>query len=127
MSSVVCNLTTNLYVKSNNFCESCGLDGSFVCCDLCPKVFHPETCLESPMDPKSAPAWYCNECLENQKPTTPRHLGAFTEPDSEMNRVNTKAFLLTNPIREFFEGVRTLHERTREWEYADDTIRPKTK
>ena len=127
---MVCSQAANLYVKAGvnyDVCASCGLDGVLVCCDDCPKAYHPNECLDPSVDPDTIPSWHCNECLEARNPTAKRDLGVVTELDSEINKVNTKMFLLSQELREYFEGVRTVHERLCEWDYADDTLIPKTK
>lgn len=120
---------TNSCVKNpnNDNCESCGFDGIVVCCDSCPKVYHPLECLDPPVDYTAEQTWYCNECLERQNPTAERALGMVTSLDSEMNKVNTKLFLVNEELREYFEGVKTRHDKDYEWDYGDDTITPKTK
>lgn len=50
-----------------------------------------------------------------------------TSLDSEMNKVNTKLFLVNEELREYFEGVKTRHDKDYEWDYGDDTVTPKTK
>ena len=120
-------LKANLNLKNNNYCEACGLHGHFVCCDGCPKAYHPNTCIDPPYDPNNPDDFYCNACIEAKNPTAPRALGNFTELDSELNKVNTKEFRLSEEMRGYFEGVCTNQDLDHEWAYDDDTLRPKTK
>ncbi len=124
-----CDLNANRYIKggSNDLCESCGFAGKLICCESCPKVYHPYECLDPSVNPKEVEVWLCNECKERQHQTAKRDLGAVTSLDYEMNKVNTKVFLLSEELREYFEGVKTRHDKDNEWDYDDDTITPKTK
>ena len=98
-----------------------------MCCESCPRTYHPDTCLDPPINPFTSGDFNCNACKEAKNPTTPRPLGDFFELDLELNKVNTKEFRLSEETRGYFEGVVTNQELSHEWEYEDDTYRPKTK
>lgn len=48
---------------NNDYCETCGGKGHFLCCDGCPRSFH-FTCLDPPLDLDEVPteSWYCKVC-----------------------------------------------------------------
>ena len=59
----------NLGNDGNQFnCESCGGFGDVVCCDGCPKVYHPE-CIPVSSDPlnNDDEPWFCPSCSEERK------------------------------------------------------------
>lgn len=53
---------------NNDFCDTCGDIGLFLCCDNCPRSFH-FSCVEPPIDPENIPnsEWFCNACRWNRK------------------------------------------------------------
>ncbi|WZN64040.1 zf-4CXXC_R1 domain-containing protein [Chloropicon roscoffensis] len=48
--------------ENDDECGMCGVGGDLVCCEGCPKAFHPK-CVD--LDPKNLPEgdWYCRECV----------------------------------------------------------------
>ncbi|KAJ8768101.1 hypothetical protein K2173_021041 [Erythroxylum novogranatense] len=55
--SKVRKLSTN---ENDDLCQKCQDGGDLLCCDGCPRAFHPE-CLSLPSIPKGK--WYCKVCL----------------------------------------------------------------
>ncbi|KAI8376182.1 uncharacterized protein BYT42DRAFT_377549 [Radiomyces spectabilis] len=95
--------------KNNDYCDTCGGTGRFICCDACPKAFH-FSCVEPPMEADQVAEmkdpWFCNECLHrqsNQSISAPQ--GLFHCLFEDLETKNPKAFQLPFHIRNFFEGV----------------------
>ncbi|KAJ8116610.1 hypothetical protein ONZ43_g4403 [Nemania bipapillata] len=52
--------------------------------------------------------WFCNECqIRYNPPLVNEHKGVFGPLLANLQRKNPRAFRLSEPIREYFEGVRT--------------------
>ncbi|VEU22603.1 DEKNAAC103620 [Brettanomyces naardenensis] len=113
-------------VNNQDFCSSCGLPGSFICCEGCPKSFHFH-CLNPPLDPLHLPdQWFCNECLRKQfeerhgKEKHPRNVGIFGRMLDDLEFTNPAAFRLPRDICEAFEGV----AMDKFGDFMDDSLKP---
>jgi hypothetical protein len=52
--------------------------------------------------------WYCNECqVRYNPPLVNEHRGVFGALVASLQRKNPRAFRLPEPIRDYFEGVKT--------------------
>lgn len=113
--------------KNQDFCASCGLPGSFICCEECPKSFHFH-CLSPPMDPAHLPDyWICNGCRKNklmssnhQKSTHPKNVGIFAKMLDDLEYINPSSFMLPRDISDAFEGVAV----DKFGDYIDDNFKP---
>jgi len=113
--------------KNQDFCAACGLPGSFICCEECPKSFHFH-CLNPPMDPKHLPDyWICNECrrrkVMSDKHKTSRHpqeVGIFGRMLDDLEYINPSSFMLPREISEAFEGMTV----DKFGDYIDDNFKP---
>lgn len=47
-------------------CAFCARDGQLLCCDGCPKMYHPE-CVNPPLKRIPRGDWHCSEC-KKEKP-----------------------------------------------------------
>ncbi|KAI1176294.1 hypothetical protein F4777DRAFT_547084 [Nemania sp. FL0916] len=108
---------------NDDSCYTCGGNGELVCCDGCTNSFH-YTCIDPPIDLGHIPdEWYCNECqVRYNPPLVKEDKGIFASLVSSLQRKNASAFRLSEPIREYFEGVKT----GAEGEY-EETAPPKPK
>lgn len=93
---------------NDDSCYTCGGNGELVCCDGCTFSFH-FMCIDPPMDQGHVPdEWFCNECqVRFNPPLLNEHKGIFGSLVAGLERKNPRAFRLSEPIREYFEGVKT--------------------
>ncbi|TGJ87744.1 hypothetical protein E0Z10_g993, partial [Xylaria hypoxylon] len=122
--SPVGNGMPNNQDDNDDSCYTCGGNGELVCCDGCTFSFH-FTCIDPPMDEGRIPdEWFCNECqIRYNPPLVDEHQGIFGPLVACLQRKNPRAFRLPEPIREYFEGVRT----GAEGEYEEAALpKPKT-
>ena len=71
--------------ENDDECGMCGVGGDLVCCEGCPKAFHPK-CVE--LDPKNLPEgdWYCRECVAKTgkvEPAEPQEEETETEEEED--------------------------------------------
>ncbi|GAP86429.1 putative phd-finger domain-containing protein [Rosellinia necatrix] len=106
--SPVGNGLANNQDDNDDSCYTCGGNGELVCCDGCSFSFH-FMCIDPPMDQGHVPdEWYCNECqVRYNPPLVNEHKGIFGALTAALQRKNPRAFRLSEPIREYFEDVRT--------------------
>ena len=69
--------------ENDDECGMCGVGGDLVCCEGCPKAFHPK-CVD--LDPKNLPEgdWYCRECVAKTgkaEPAEPQEEETETEEE----------------------------------------------
>ncbi|KAI0202173.1 hypothetical protein F4808DRAFT_81331 [Astrocystis sublimbata] len=99
-----------LYNQDDNddSCYTCGGNGELVCCDGCTFSFH-FTCIDPPMDEGQIPDdWFCNECqIRYHPPLVNENKGIFGALATNLQRKNPRSFRLPEPVREYFEGVKT--------------------
>ncbi|QPG73731.1 hypothetical protein FOA43_001044 [Brettanomyces nanus] len=114
-------------VNNEDFCASCSLPGSFICCESCPRSFHFH-CLNPPMDPQHLPdQWFCNDCLKKQltesesfPPKHSKNVGIFGRMLDDLEYINPSAFRLPRDISEAFEGA----AQDKFGDYLDDSLKP---
>ncbi|KAF2964735.1 hypothetical protein GQX73_g8840 [Xylaria multiplex] len=106
--SPVGNGIPNNQDDNDDSCYTCGGNGELVCCDGCTFSFH-FTCIDPPMDEGRIPdEWFCNECqIRYNPPHVNEHRSVFSSLVANLQRKNPRAFRLPEPIREYFEGVKT--------------------
>ncbi|KAI8634789.1 hypothetical protein F5Y19DRAFT_125081 [Xylariaceae sp. FL1651] len=106
--SPVGNGAPNNQDDNDDSCYTCGGNGELVCCDGCTYSFH-FTCIDPPMDQGHIPdEWFCNECqIRYNPPLVNEHKGIFGLLATNLERKNPRAFRLPEPLREYFEGVKT--------------------
>ncbi|KAI0456165.1 hypothetical protein F5B21DRAFT_513509 [Xylaria acuta] len=121
--SPVGNGILNNQDDNDDSCYACGGNGELVCCDGCTFSFH-FMCIDPPMDQGHIPdEWFCNECqIRYHPPLVNEHKGIFCALATGLQRKNPRAFRLPEPIREYFEGVKT----GAEGEY-EEAVPPKPK
>ncbi|KAL1921849.1 uncharacterized protein VTP21DRAFT_10491 [Calcarisporiella thermophila] len=90
--------------RNNDYCETCGEEGHFLCCDSCPRSFH-FICIDPPVDPNALPPenWYCNACRPNLQPKYTNRI--FRELLKSLDSRNPTVFTLPPPIKTYFKGV----------------------
>ena len=71
--------------ENDDECGMCGVGGDLVCCEGCPKAFHPK-CVD--LDPKNLPEgdWYCQECVAKTgkvEPAEPQEEETETEEEED--------------------------------------------
>mmetsp|Transcript_6484 Transcript_6484/g.23234 ORF Transcript_6484/g.23234 Transcript_6484/m.23234 type:complete len:428 (-) Transcript_6484:44-1327(-) len=71
--------------ENDDECGMCGVGGDLVCCEGCPKAFHPK-CVD--LDPKNLPEgdWYCRECVAKTgkvEPAEPQEEETETEEEED--------------------------------------------
>ncbi|KAG0140436.1 hypothetical protein CROQUDRAFT_358638 [Cronartium quercuum f. sp. fusiforme G11] len=96
---------------SSDFCAACGAAGLYVCCDGCPRVFHP-FCLEPPLSgvEEAGEHWYCRECDASRgrhPPIPSTSSGLFSPLIQQQHNENPKAFKLPEGLRNRYEHVAT--------------------
>lgn len=93
---------------NDEFCASCGGEGTLLCCDGCSNSLH-HSCLEPPLDPDIDVdgEWYCPQCQSRRNKTTEHHRGILGKVISRISNIIPKAFALPFEVRDYFENVRT--------------------
>ncbi|KAI1355614.1 hypothetical protein F5Y01DRAFT_148685 [Xylaria sp. FL0043] len=106
--SPVGNGVSNNQDDNDDSCYTCGGNGELVCCDGCTFSFH-FMCIDPPMDEGHIPdEWFCNECqMRYNPPLGNEHKGILGPLVASLQRKNPRAFRLPEPIRDYFEGVKT--------------------
>ncbi|KAI8460846.1 hypothetical protein BY996DRAFT_4574194, partial [Phakopsora pachyrhizi] len=90
-----------------DFCSACGAAGLYVCCDGCPRVFHP-FCLEPPLAgvEDAGEHWYCRECETSKgrlSSTTSTPNDLFSRLIEQQSVENPRAFKLPESLRNRYE------------------------
>jgi len=109
---------------NNEYCETCGGVGHFICCDGCPRSFH-FACINPPLDIDELPStvgdendiWYCKVCRAAKKPIEKGkgsrgggHGGVFGPLLKHVDEENPSIFALPLEIRNYFKGVATAND-----------------
>lgn len=106
---------------NDEYCFSCGGMGIFLCCELCPKLFH-FTCCVPPLEEAPEDEWFCRECTAKKEGTNSKwnNVGIFTKLLNANEPRNPKEFQLPKGLREgTFIGVSTGSNG----EYEDHTFK----
>ncbi|KAJ1905885.1 hypothetical protein LPJ81_001675 [Coemansia sp. IMI 209127] len=91
-------------------CDACDQPGQFVCCDLCPRVFH-FYCANPPMSREAVSKidhWFCRECAHRAsgKRKSRAHVkNVFYPLISDIEFKNPRVFAVPDEIRRQFDGV----------------------
>ncbi|KAJ2558848.1 hypothetical protein EV175_000607 [Coemansia sp. RSA 1933] len=91
-------------------CDACDQPGQFVCCDLCPRVFH-FYCADPPMSREAVSNidhWFCRECAHrvSRKRKSRAHVKNIFYPlISAMEFKNPRVFVVPDEIRRQFDGI----------------------
>lgn len=108
---------------NDDFCNTCGGLGVFICCDTCPKSFH-FTCCEPPLEDCPEDNWHCRECSSSQQSRPPplwNHIGLFGQLLNGHEARNPKDFMLPKKLREnTFSDVSTNNDGF----YEDTLLKP---
>ncbi|GAA6026329.1 hypothetical protein JCM11491_004308, partial [Sporobolomyces phaffii] len=94
-------------LANNDYCDSCGGKGHFLCCEGgCLRSFH-FGCLEPPLEIDEVPeeSWFCKACRAKAHPPPRLPPGFFSELISNVDKENPKAFQLTQELRQFYKNV----------------------
>ncbi|KAJ2741052.1 hypothetical protein GGI20_005451 [Coemansia sp. BCRC 34301] len=95
---------------ANDTCDTCGQPGQFICCELCPRVFH-FMCVEPPMSQEEVSKidhWYCRACqhLVTRKRKSRAHAKNIFYPlISDLEFRNARTFSVPDEIRRQFDGI----------------------
>ncbi|KAJ2423610.1 hypothetical protein GGF41_003071, partial [Coemansia sp. RSA 2531] len=95
---------------ANDTCDTCGQPGQFICCELCPRVFH-FLCVEPPMSQEEVSKidhWYCRACqhLVTRKRKSRAHAKNIFYPLlSALEFQNARTFSVPEDIRRQFDGI----------------------
>lgn len=108
---------------NDDFCNTCGGLGVFICCETCPKSFH-FTCCEPPLEDCPEDNWHCRECVSTllaKQPLLWNHIGLFGQLLNGHEARNPKEFVLPKKLREnTFSGVSTSNDGS----YEDTLLKP---
>ncbi|BGO97743.1 hypothetical protein RTG_01435 [Rhodotorula toruloides ATCC 204091] len=99
----------DVQLPNNDFCDSCGGKGHFLCCEGgCLRSFH-FSCLEPPLEIDEVPdeSWFCKACRAAAHPPPKPRAGFFTDLIYEVETKNPKQFSLPNEIKNFLRNVAT--------------------
>ena len=96
------------FQENDEFCASCGGEGTLLCCDGCSNSLH-HSCLEPPLDPDQEVdgTWFCPQCLAKRNKNVKESRGILGKVVGRVQDIIPKAFALPMEIRDYFEGVRT--------------------
>ncbi|KAI7833541.1 hypothetical protein BX661DRAFT_129980, partial [Kickxella alabastrina] len=95
---------------THDMCDACGQPGEFICCEMCPRVFH-FLCVNPPMTPEAVRQldhWYCRQCahLVSRKRKSRAHAKNIFYPLlSGMEFENPRVFAVPEDIRRQFDGI----------------------
>ncbi|KAJ1807060.1 hypothetical protein LPJ75_004895, partial [Coemansia sp. RSA 2598] len=96
--------------RAHDACDACGQPGQFICCELCPRVFH-FLCVNPPITAEAVSKidhWYCRKCqhVVNRKRKSRAHAKNIFYPlISEMEFKNPMVFAVPEEIRRQFDGI----------------------
>ena len=102
-------LETNSNSQENDeFCASCGGEGTLLCCDGCSNSLH-HSCLEPPLDPDDdvEGEWFCPQCQAKRTKDVKESHGILGKVVGRVQNIIPKAFALPMEVRDYFDGVRT--------------------
>lgn len=88
--------------ENEDFCNTCGGSGVFICCDSCPKSFH-FTCCEPPLEDCPEDNWHCRECdlkQNNQPKENWNFIGLFGPLLNDTQGRNPIEFCLPRKFRD---------------------------
>eukprot|EP00158_Paraphelidium_tribonemae_P007598 Partr_v1_DN28295_c0_g1_i1_m76097 putative PHD finger protein len=94
-------------ISNNDYCDSCGKTGEFVCCETCPRSFH-YSCAEPPVDSEEVEQmdhWYCKVCLSKTNVGNGKKGGPFSGLIYSMSKMNPQSFGLPDDIKRHFRGI----------------------
>ncbi|GAA5950549.1 hypothetical protein JCM21900_001226 [Sporobolomyces salmonicolor] len=97
----------DVQLPNNDFCDSCGGKGHFLCCEGgCLRSFHFQ-CLEPPLEIDEVPdeSWFCKACRAAAHPPPRPPKGFFSDLILKVETENPKAFTLTADLKSFFKNV----------------------
>ncbi|KAJ1818438.1 hypothetical protein LPJ60_004327 [Coemansia sp. RSA 2675] len=109
-SGAVCRHNGATNDAANDTCDTCGQPGQFICCELCPRVFH-FLCVEPPMSHEEVSKvdhWYCRACqhLVTRKRKSRAHAKSIFYPLlSALEFQNARTFSVPEEIRRQFDGI----------------------
>ncbi|KAJ2780374.1 hypothetical protein GGI15_003564 [Coemansia interrupta] len=95
---------------THDVCDACGQPGQFICCELCPRVFH-FLCVNPPMTLEAVNQtdhWYCRQCAHrvDKKRKSRAHAKNILYPlISSIDRENPRVFSIPEDIRRQFDGI----------------------
>ncbi|KAK8049905.1 hypothetical protein PG994_011635 [Apiospora phragmitis] len=96
--------------SNDDTCYTCGGNGEVICCDGCNYSFHP-LCVDPPLHEDDIPHiedFYCHECQHIFFPSQfTGNRGTFGSLLDNLDKTNSRAFVLPQDIRDYFENVRT--------------------
>lgn len=108
---------------NDDFCLACGGTGVFICCELCPRLFH-LLCCDPPLEEVPEDNWNCNECrlamgLEEKRLWN--HIGMFGPLMNSLQGRNPAEFRLPKKLRDgtFLDVATGL-----DYEYTDSHMKP---
>ncbi|CEQ39932.1 SPOSA6832_01477 [Sporobolomyces salmonicolor] len=96
----------DVQLPNNDFCDSCGGKGHFLCCEGgCLRSFHFQ-CLEPPLEIDEVPdeSWFCKACRAAAHPPPRPPKGFFSDLIFKVETENPKAFTLTADLKSFFKN-----------------------
>ncbi|GAA5904944.1 Rco1p [Sporobolomyces salmoneus] len=94
-------------LANNDFCDSCGGKGHFLCCEGgCLRSFH-FGCLEPPLEIDEVPeeSWFCKACRAKANPPPKYAPGFFSDLIYNVEKENPKAFQLSTDLKQFYKNV----------------------
>ncbi|GAA5995248.1 hypothetical protein JCM5350_002799 [Sporobolomyces pararoseus] len=94
-------------LANNDYCDSCGGKGHFLCCEGgCLRSFH-FGCLEPPLEIDEVPeeSWFCKACRAKAHPPPRLPPGFFSELIYNVEKENPKAFQLSTDLKTFYKNV----------------------
>ncbi|KAJ2485353.1 hypothetical protein IWW37_005963 [Coemansia sp. RSA 2050] len=109
-SGAICRHNGTTSDAANDTCDTCGQPGQFICCELCPRVFH-FLCVEPPMSHEEVSKvdhWYCRACqhLVTRKRKSRAHAKSIFYPLlSALEFQNPRTFSVPEDIRRQFDGI----------------------
>ncbi|GAA5847510.1 hypothetical protein JCM3766R1_005335 [Sporobolomyces carnicolor] len=94
-------------LANNDYCDSCGGKGHFLCCEGgCLRSFH-FGCLEPPLEIDDVPeeSWFCKACRAKAHPPPRATPGFFADLIYNVEKENPKAFQLSTELKQFYKNV----------------------
>ncbi|KAJ2235801.1 hypothetical protein H4R99_002926 [Coemansia sp. RSA 1722] len=96
--------------RAHDACDACGQPGQFICCELCPRVYH-FLCVNPPISAETVSKidhWYCRQCqlVASRKRKSRAHAKNIFYPlISQMEYGNPQVFAVPEDIRRQFDGI----------------------